>query len=155
MAERARVTVRFAFGSTVLDAASRLIAPFILLFAAYVVAHGHDSPGGGFQGGTLLAAGLILVKLVRGRPGRWEIGPRLALALACVGVGLFAGIGVLPLFFGGRFLDYAAPPWLEDPIAQRVLGTLGIEIGVALAVTGVLLLIFDALAAWGEGEEPS
>ena len=144
--------MRFPFGSAVLDAASRLLAPFILLFAVYVLVHGHDSPGGGFQAGVLLASGLILVKLVRGRPGRWEIGPRTALALSCAGVGLFAGIGLVALPYGGNYLDYGAPPWLEDNVAQRVLGTLGIEIGVTLAVAGVLLVVFDALAAWGEEE---
>lgn len=35
------------FGSSILDAACRLPVPFILLFAVYVVIHGHDSPGGG------------------------------------------------------------------------------------------------------------
>ncbi|MDH3604214.1 MAG: MnhB domain-containing protein, partial [Candidatus Tectomicrobia bacterium] len=36
-----------------MDTACRLITPFLLLFAVYVVVHGHDSPGGGFQGGTI------------------------------------------------------------------------------------------------------
>jgi multicomponent Na+:H+ antiporter subunit B len=141
--------VRFPFGSDILDAAARLIAPFILLFAVYVVAHGHDSPGGGFQGGVLLAAGLILVKLVRGFSVGWQVGPSGALALACAGVALFAGIGLVALVFDGNYLDYSAAPVLEDPVVERVLGTLGIEIGVALAVTGVILVVFDALAGWG------
>lgn len=144
--------MRLPFGSAVLDAACRLLTPFVLLFAVYVIAHGHDSPGGGFQGGVLLAAGLILVKLVRGRPGGWEIDSRLALVLACIGVAIFAGIGLVSLFFGGNYLDYGAPPWLHDTVAEHVLGTLGIEIGVAFAVTGVILVVFDALAAWGEQE---
>jgi multicomponent Na+:H+ antiporter subunit B len=147
--------VKFPFGGEVLDAAARLLAPFALLFAVYVLAHGHDSPGGGFQGGVLFAAGLILVKLVRGRPGRWEIGLAPALVLACSGVALFAGIGLVALLAGGSYLDYAAAPLPLDPVAVRVLGTLGIEIGVSLTVAGVLLLIFDALAAWGEDEGAS
>lgn len=146
--------MRFPFGSPVLDAASRLLTPVILLFAVYVVAHGHDSPGGGFQGGVLFAAGLILLKLVRGRPERWELRPAISLMLACVGVVIFAGIGLVDMMSGGNYLDYAAPQLLSDPVAERVLGTLGIEIGVALAVGGVILLVFDALAGWGE-EEPS
>jgi multicomponent Na+:H+ antiporter subunit B len=148
--------VRFPFGSALLDAAARLLAPFVLLFAVSVLAHGHDSPGGGFQGGVLFAAGLILVKLVRGGPGRWEIGLAGSITLACSGLAIFAGTGLVALLAGGRYLDYAALPLAGDPIATRVLGTLGIEIGVALTVTGVLLLIFDALAAWGEsGGKPS
>jgi multicomponent Na+:H+ antiporter subunit B len=145
--------MRFPIGSAVLDAAARLLAPVILLFAVYVVAHGHDSPGGGFQGGVLFAAGLILVKLTHGSPGRWEIGARTALSLACVGVAVFAGIGLVAVAYGGNFLDYAAPPLLSDPVAERVIGTLGIEVGVALTVAGVILLVFDALAGWGDREE--
>ena len=148
--------MRFPLGSAVLDAAARLLAPVILLFAVYVVAHGHDSPGGGFQGGVLFAAGLILVKLTHGGPGRWEIGTGAALSLACVGVAVFAGIGLVAVAYGGNYLDYAAPPLLKDPVAERVIGTLGIEIGVALAVAGVILLVFDALAGGDDQEqEPS
>jgi multicomponent Na+:H+ antiporter subunit B len=77
------------------------------------------------------------------------------LSLACVGVAVFAGIGLVAVAYGGNYLDYAAPPLLNDPVAERVVGTLGIEIGVALAVAGVILLVFDALAGWGEQEEPS
>lgn len=144
--------MKFPLGSPILDSAARLMTPFVLLFAAYVVIHGHDSPGGGFQGGVLLAAALILVKLVRGRPPGWEVGSRTALALACVGLCLYGGIGTIPLFFGGSYLDYGVPQWFGGPAAERVLGTTGIEIGVSLTVAGVLLVVFDALAAWGEEE---
>jgi multicomponent Na+:H+ antiporter subunit B len=60
-------------------------------------------------------------------------------------VGLFAGIGLLAMLFGGNYLDYGALPLPLQPEKIRFMGTLGIEIGVALAVTGVLVLIFDAL----------
>jgi multicomponent Na+:H+ antiporter subunit B len=144
--------VRFPFGNPVLDAAARLLVPFVLLFAVYVVVHGHSSPGGGFQGGVLLAAGLLLVKLIRGRPGRWDISTPTAVALTCIGVALFAGIGIASLAFGGAFLDYAAPGWLADSVSTRVLGTFGIEVGVALTVMGVILVVFDTLSGWGEAE---
>ena len=35
----------------IIKTTSRLLIPFIQLFALYVIAHGHHSPGGGFQGG--------------------------------------------------------------------------------------------------------
>lgn len=144
--------MRFPFGSCVLDAACRLLAPFILLFAVYVIAHGHDSPGGGFQGGVILAAAIILIQLVRGRTADWGLSPEWALALACAGVSIFAGIGAVSLFVGGNFLDYGALPLPFEPAEVRAMGTLGIEIGVAVGVTGVLTLIFDSLVAWGEEE---
>ena len=137
--------MNFAFGSPALDAASRLMTPFILMFGAYVVMHGHDSPGGGFQGGVIIAACVILVRLVRGRAGGWNLSPETALALTCAGVGIFVGVGLLGPIFGGNFLDYAALPLSLKASEVRAVGSLAIEIGVALTVTGVLTLVFDAL----------
>ena len=44
----------------IVRSACRIIVPFIQLFALYVIAHGHHSPGGGFQGGVILGASIIL-----------------------------------------------------------------------------------------------
>lgn len=44
----------------ILEQVSRLLVPFILMFGIYVVLNGHLSPGGGFSGGTVMGAGLIL-----------------------------------------------------------------------------------------------
>lgn len=45
---------------------SRKLAPYILLFGLYLISFGHLSPGGGFQGGVVLASGVILLYLSRG-----------------------------------------------------------------------------------------
>ena len=140
------------FGTTVLDVVSRLITPFMLMFGAYVVTHGHYSPGGGFQGGVIFSVAVILARLVHGRDARWGIRPRLALGLACAGTSLYMAIGLLGLLFQGNFLDYGVLPLPLKVTEVRAVGTLGIEIGVALAVTGVLTLIFDALAGMSDEE---
>jgi multicomponent Na+:H+ antiporter subunit B len=137
--------MRTPFGSSILDAACRLPVPFIILFAVYVVIHGHDSPGGGFQGGAILAATIMLIRMVRGVDDPWGLDRTRAAVLACCGVGLYAGIGLLTMLFGGNYLDYGVLPLPLKPEKVRFMGTLGIEIGVALGVTGVLVLIFDAL----------
>jgi multicomponent Na+:H+ antiporter subunit B len=144
--------MKTGFGSSMLDAACRLMVPFMLLFALYVIAHGHDSPGGGFQGGTILAATIILIRMVHGQEQTWGLDRVGALRLACTGIALYAGIGLLSLLWQGNYLDYGALP-LPVPTPQvRALGILGIEIGVVLGVTGVFVLIFDALTAWGEDD---
>ena len=51
----------------------RLLVPVIQIFALYVLAHGHHSPGGGFQGGVIMAASFIMMDLssdLRGRSAR-------------------------------------------------------------------------------------
>ena len=143
--------MRSGVGSPVIDAASRLLVPFMWLFATYVLVHGHDSPGGGFQGGVILAASIILLRLVRGRDRLLAFTSNHALTLACAGPLLYGGIGIASLLFGGNFLDYGALPVALDPAEVRALGTLGIETGVMVGVTGVLVLIFDALASWNDG----
>ena len=137
--------MRAPFGSPLLDAASRLLVPFIALFSIYVLVHGHDSPGGGFQAGTMFAAAVILIRMVRGEASPWGIDQLRALKLACYGVTLYAGIGLLTLLCGGNYLDYGVLPLPLQSANVRAMGTLGIEIGVTMGVTGVLLLIFDAL----------
>lgn len=44
----------------ILEKISFLLVPIILLFGIYVVLNGHLSPGGGFSGGAIIGAGLIL-----------------------------------------------------------------------------------------------
>ena len=145
--------MRSGIGSPVIDAAARLLAPFMWLFATYVLVHGHDSPGGGFQGGVIMAASIILLRLVQSRERESAFTSHNALTLACAGPLLYGGIGVASLLFGGNFLDYGALPLPLDPVEVRVIGTLGIETGVMLGVTGVLVLIFDMLASWdGAGD---
>ena len=44
----------------ILQSAARILTPLILLFGLYIIFNGHLSPGGGFSGGAVLGAGLIL-----------------------------------------------------------------------------------------------
>lgn len=44
----------------ILQAAARMLVPVIMLFGLYVIVNGHLSPGGGFSGGAIMGAGLIL-----------------------------------------------------------------------------------------------
>lgn len=44
----------------ILQSAARLLTPLIFVFGLYIIFNGHLSPGGGFSGGAVLGAGLIL-----------------------------------------------------------------------------------------------
>ena len=139
------------YENIVVDLICRALAPFILLFALYVVTHGHHSPGGGFQGGAILAASVILLRLSLGkeRTSR-KFPPRLAPILGAIGLLIYSGTGLATLLWGGMYLDYAYLPIPEVSGASlRYLGILIVEIGIALAVFGIVLSIFDNLV---EGE---
>jgi multicomponent Na+:H+ antiporter subunit B len=135
------------YPSEIVRVTSVLLAPFILLFGLYVIAHGHYGPGGGFAGGVALAVGVILLRIVGDEA---QIARRFpsALGVACGALGmlLFLGIGLAPMLVGGAFLEYAATPGAGDPVAARYVGILVVEIAVGLAVFGTLVAIFDVVA---------
>lgn len=46
--------------SSIFVCISRILFPFMLLFGFYVIINGHNSPGGGFQGGAILATAILI-----------------------------------------------------------------------------------------------
>ncbi len=118
------------------------------VYLLYVIAHGHYGPGGAFQGGTLLACSMILPLLANSR-SRWflTVGKHGAAVMAASGVAIFTGIGMISLLSGAPFLDYAALPMGDTPIAEkRSLGIMLIEVGVTLAVAGGLVSLYYSLS---------
>lgn len=134
--------------SVILGVMSEVLIPILLLYAMYVLFHGHYSPGGGFQAGVILSAALLLRILARGRAAR-PISYITCLQLGALGVGIYAGIGVAAMIGGSFFLDYAAVPLAaaDHPEMRRSFGILGIETGVCLGVMALTLAIYYALAS--------
>ena len=135
------------YQSIIIQTICSLLIPFIQLFALYVIIHGHYGPGGGFQGGVLLAVSIILQRLyLSNKVAYQKLSPKLALALAATGMLIFGLSGIVPMIFGGAFLDYGNLPFFWVHGAElRALGILIVEIGIGLAVFGTLVLIFDSL----------
>ncbi|MEX1063617.1 MAG: MnhB domain-containing protein [Balneolaceae bacterium] len=132
---------------------SRLLSPYIMLFGFYVIFHGHYSPGGGFQGGTLLAASFILMRLSAGRVlSNLQLKVFMTTPLAAAGVLIYFLTGIVSVLYGGYFLDYGALPFPGglDPDQLRYYGILVIEVGIGIAVMAVLVMIYDHLI---EGED--
>ncbi|MBD3219944.1 sodium:proton antiporter [bacterium] len=133
--------------SVIVDLAVRIMAPMIQIFAFYVIFHGHYSPGGGFQGGALLAASILLQRVVLGRRrSARSFPPRLAIPFGAVGIAIFAGTGLWPLVTGGNVLQYDYLPLGLSPVFLRNTGILLVEIGIAFAVLGTLVSIYDDLS---------
>ncbi len=135
---------------------TRLIIPFIQLFALYVIAHGHHSPGGGFQGGVILGAAVILYAISQNlRLALHRMGERASAFFCAAGVFIYAGAGSLCLLLGANFLDYAAlsPVFRVDPIQARSLGILVVEIGVGISVMAAMVWIYYNLASLGRHDE--
>ncbi len=138
--------------SIISDVVARAMVPFIQIFGLYVVFHGHYSPGGGFQGGALIAGSILLARVVFGYEPSQRIFPtRLATPLGLLGIAVYATVGLVALPAGSGLLDYAQLPLPLPADLRRNWGILLVEIGVALAVSGTLVSIFDDLARGGRG----
>ena len=130
---------------------ARFVAPLIQIFALYVLFHGHYSPGGGFQGGVMIAASIILLRLSHGRRVTQPlISTAVATRGAALGALIFLAIGLLALYHGGEFLDYGMIPLSDDESMRRSHGILLIELGVGLACITALVAIYDDLLVGGE-----
>lgn len=110
-----------------LNTGSRFLTPLIMLLGVYVFVNGHLTPGGGFQGGAIIASGMLLMLLANPlRPfGHGLIG----LVEAFSGL-FYVTLGVLGMVLAGGFLDNRLLP----------LGELG-----ALTSAGAIPLIYSLI----------
>ncbi len=142
----------------ILRVVSKLLIPFIMLFALYVQFHGDYGPGGGFQAGVIFGSAIIVYALVFGLDNAQRIISEGTLGFfIALGLLLYAGVGFATILKGGNFLDYSVLS--GDFIAGQHLGILLVELGVGITVAAVMVAIFFSFAGRGasgpqEDEEP-
>ena len=127
--------------SDAMRAAGMLLTAPTLLFGIYIVLHGQLTPGGGFQGGVILASGALLVYLV-GEFGNFRAAvPRVVVhAMEAIGAGVYPAVGLATLAAGGAFLQNILPLGARGSILSG--GTIPIiNAGVALEVCGGITLV--------------
>jgi multicomponent Na+:H+ antiporter subunit B len=102
------------YDNPLLKMGARVLFPIILLFGIYIILHGHLGPGGGFQGGVVIASAFLLMFLAEG--DAYELDHKiLTLFEALSGAGLVV-VGMLGVGLGGLFLS--------NPLPLGKLGTL-------------------------------
>lgn len=134
----------------------RLLIPIIQIFALYVIAHGHLSPGGGFQGGVIFGASFILLSLAHDlKTVQKKLPEGRILTLAGTGILIYAGFGFATIVLGNNFLDYSilSKIMLGTPIEARSHSMLGVEIGVAFTVAAIMFSIYSNLVSGGKMKE--
>lgn len=120
--------------------AAGLAMPFILVYSFYLILHGHLSPGGGFQGGALISAAMILFAIVFGlKEGERRMPRDLSLVLES-SVVLYAVIGLVGIALGYSFLanKLAGIP-IGKPgklLSSGIILALNVIIGLKVASTG-------------------
>lgn len=131
---------RFAGASDGLKLTSLVLIPLILAFGAYLVFHGQLTPGGGFQGGVVLAAGPISILLAGRYLSMRRVAPDLLLESAeSLGAAAYALIGLGGLIFAGTYLDDPLPLGASGHLLSSGMMPLN-SVAVGLEVTGAFLL---------------
>jgi multicomponent Na+:H+ antiporter subunit B len=100
-------------GGFILRAGADLLFPLLLVVGFYIILHGHLTPGGGFQGGVILAAAFFIGVLAR--PGEALDHAAIVFIEGLAGA-VFIGIGLWALLADGAFL--------KPMLGQGTLGTL-------------------------------
>ncbi|MBA7594145.1 MAG: sodium:proton antiporter [Hadesarchaea archaeon] len=132
---------------------TRLLFPFTFLFGAYIVLHGHLTPGGGFPGGVIIAASVVMLLLAYGiERAETKVSFLQAEVLESIGGLAIVVLGLLSLLLGVAFLQNKFP-----------LGELGqlfsagnlplLYLGVGIKVAAGILLIFYAMLFAFRGDE--
>jgi len=130
--------------SPIIMATVRVITPFVFTFGLFVMFHGADSSGGGFQGGVIVGTVIFMLGIAFGieMTGEW-IGPTLPVVLVGVGVLAFLLVGIGSVLLDGAFLQYAA----YDIDHASKYGIEFVELAIGLIVAGIVTGLFFAIAA--------
>ncbi len=136
--------------SKIVRTAANLLFPFILVFGFYVIVHGHLTPGGGFQGGAVMATGLAMI-IVAHAFERVQNAFRkdLLKVVEATGLTLFLAVAVSGFVVGKPFLTnwiaHAGGLFGGVPTAAGNLNTGGIipllNVFVGLEVLGALTIV--------------
>jgi multicomponent Na+:H+ antiporter subunit B len=121
--------------SLVLHTGCRFLFPLILVFGSYIFIHGHLTPGGGFQGGAIIASGFLLIYLGCRERRISRAASKLAESLGGL---VFVVMGLLGLLFGGCFLLNFLPKGTANSLFSAgiipiVYIAIGFKVGLELA----------------------
>jgi multicomponent Na+:H+ antiporter subunit B len=124
--------------SQLLQTGAKLIFPAILVLGAYVFIHGHLTPGGGFQGGAIIASGFLLMFMAY---KDYHVSHNVLTWVESVAGLLFVSVGIWGLISGATFLEnILGTGTLNDLVSGGVIPLIYIAVGfkVAAELTGVL-----------------
>lgn len=134
--------------SVIFEIGTRLIFHSMMVFSLYLLFAGHNQPGGGFSGGLMAGAALVVRYLAGGRYELGEAMPLHAGHLLGGGLTIATTAALLPVLFGGNVLqtaifDFTLPLWGEVHLATALL----FDMGVYVLVIGLVLDVLRSLGA--------
>jgi len=102
----------FSYDNALLKIGADILFPLIILFGFYIIIHGHLSPGGGFQGGVVIASAFLLMFLAKNN--ELKLNHKLTTLVEALSGAGFVLVGILGLLLVDKFFGNFLP-----------LGTLG------------------------------
>jgi multicomponent Na+:H+ antiporter subunit B len=136
--------------NTILREVSKVIIPCVQIFGIYIIFYGHLSPGGGFAGGTILGASLILFRIIYGSTISKNTLPFSRLIKCqCGAIILYGLIKGYSFISGGSHLKLPGPPLgtLGNIVSGGFLLPLNILVGIIVAIT-----MYNFFALFDRGE---
>jgi len=92
--------------SKIVKTIAGITLPFIMIYGLYIIAHGHLTPGGGFQGGAVVASGLAMIVVAYGSIWTMErIKEKRLSSIESIGALAFIGLAFIGLTFGVAFFS--------------------------------------------------
>ncbi|MER7705747.1 MnhB domain-containing protein [Kitasatospora sp. NPDC097605] len=118
------------------------LLPVALVFGGYLVAHGQLSPGGGFQGGVVLATALHLAYVAADYRALRRIRPLAVLDVAdALAAGAFAALGLVGLAAGAGYLANTLPLGTFNQLSSGgLVPVVNAVVGVEVA-SGVIVVL--------------
>ena len=124
--------------SLIVRVSAQLIYPFIILLGAYVFIHGHLTPGGGFQGGAIIATGVLLMFMSY---RSFDVNHKALTYMESLAGITFVVIGLAGLIWGGSFLQNFLPLGVPNELfSAGVIPIIYIAVGIKVGaeLTGLL-----------------
>lgn len=122
----------FAYENQLLKIAVDVLFPLIVLFGVYIIVHGHLSPGGGFQGGVIIASAFLLKFLANN--DKFSLNHKMMQLLESLSGAGFILMGLLGLLLVNRFFDNFLPLGkLGDLFSGGIIPLIYLFVGIKVA----------------------
>lgn len=133
---------RIPHSNEALQTVASFLFPFTVLLGLYIVFHGHLTPGGGFQGGVLLASAFLFIYLgSEHRVFHQFIPEQTVEGLEGAGAGTYVIVGLLGLLAGGVYLQNVLPLGQANQLLSAgILPVLNLAVGLEVGCGFLLLL---------------
>ncbi|WP_079476876.1 Na(+)/H(+) antiporter subunit B [Marinococcus halophilus] len=134
------------YNDVILQTVTKFISFLIFLFAIYIFFNGHQEPGGGFAGGLMTSAALVLLLLAFDMDTIRRAMPIDYKTMIAIGLVFGVGTGVGSFFFSTPFLSQTFGYFHFPVLGELELTTtLAFDLGVYLTVVGATMTIIQTI----------